>query len=84
MKRLIVTSFIGLAALSLSPLASARVSLNVGIGLPGVIVGPPPVVYGQPYYAPPPVVYGGGYYGGGGRDWHRGGHDYHGHGGHRR
>jgi len=64
MKRFIATSLIGLAALSLSPLASAHVSLNIGIGLPGIVVGPP-VVYAppQPYYAPPVVVYGG--YGGG-------------------
>jgi hypothetical protein len=86
MKRLLIISLLGLAAVGVSPLASARVSIGIGIGVPGFVAGPP-VVYApppQPYYAPPPVVYGGGgYYGGGPgwghRDYHRG-RDDHGHG----
>jgi len=91
MKRLLLTSLLGLAALSLSPLANAaRVNLNIGIGIPGLVVGPPPVVYAPaPVYAPPPVVYGVPYYGYGygdryhngyghphppPRDWHHGPH----------
>jgi hypothetical protein len=58
MKRILAASLIGLGALCLSPLANAGVSLNIGIGLPGVVVGPPPVVYAPaPMYTPPPVVY---------------------------
>lgn len=87
MKRLLITSLLGLAVLGLSPVADAHVNLDIGIALPGIAIGPP-VVYAppQPYYAPPVVVYGGGggYYGdrrgyrgrppvrhGGGRDDHR-------------
>jgi len=85
MKRLLIASLLGLAALSLSPAASAHVDVSIGLGLPGIVVGPP-VVYApaQPYYAPPPVVYGGGGYygrpGWHGHDDHRDhGHDNHGH-----
>ena len=71
MKQYLIASIIGLAALSASPLASARVNLNIGIGLPGVYSAPP-VVYQPQYYNAPPVVYGGGGWGGR-RDDHRGG-----------
>jgi len=71
MKRILIISLLGLATLGLSPVANAHVNVSIGIGLPGIVVGPP-VVYApaQPYYAPPPVVYGGGgsYYGRPG--WH--------------
>lgn len=82
MKRLLATSLLGLAALSLSPLADARVSVNIGIGIPGIVVAPPVVYAPAPVYSPPPVVYGGPYYSGPyyghphppPRDWHHGPH----------
>jgi hypothetical protein len=70
MKRYLIASLLAVAALGVSPLASARVNLNIGVGLPGVYAAPP-VVYQQPYYSAPPVVYGGGW--GGRRDDRRGG-----------
>jgi hypothetical protein len=86
MKKWIVLSALGIAAAGASLAASAHVDLNIGIGLPGVVAAPPPVVYAQPAYAPPPPVV---YYGGDRwhrpppRDWH---HDHwdHGHDDHYR
>jgi hypothetical protein len=53
----------GVVALGISGIASAHVNVGLNIGLPGVVVGPPPVVYAPPpppvvYQAPPPVYYG--------------------------
>ena len=83
MKRYLIASLLAVAALGVSPLASARVDLNIGLGLPGVYAAPP-VVYQQPYYSAPPVVYGGGWGGGShrGGDYHRGGNYRHDNGHH--
>jgi hypothetical protein len=78
MKRYLIASLLAVAALGASPLASARVNLNIGVGLPGVYAAPP-VVYQQPYYGAPPVVYGGDGWGGH-RDYHHGGDYRHGNG----
>jgi hypothetical protein len=78
----LMAALLGAAVACVSPAASARVNLNIGIGLPG-LYAPPPVVYApQPVYGPPPVVYGAPYYGGGwrgrgprrGRGYGRGGY----------
>jgi len=77
MKHYLNAILVGLAALSLSPLANARVALNIGIGVPGYY-GPPPVVYQpQPVYGPPPVVYSDDRWGDRGRHYDRGGHGDH-------
>jgi hypothetical protein len=83
MKRYLTATLLGLAALSMSPLANARVDLNIGLGVPGYY-GPPPVVYQpQPVYAAPPVVYGNPGWGhrdwrhDDHRDWHHDDHDWH-------
>jgi hypothetical protein len=69
----------GVVLAGVSSLASAHVTVGIGIGGPIVAApyyAPPPVVYGPPaYYGPPPVYYG---YGPRPRYWHRG---YYGYGG---
>ena len=78
MKKDILSLVFGVLVLTAASVASARVNIDLGIGIPIGGYAPPPVVYQpEPYYAPPPAVYvGGGYWGGGGgwRGGHRGGH----------
>ena len=58
MNKFIVLGLAGIAAASASFAASARVDLSIGLGLPGYVAAPPPVVYApQPVYSQPPVVY---------------------------
>ncbi|CAG9166093.1 hypothetical protein CURE108131_02065 [Cupriavidus respiraculi] len=64
MKRILATVALGGAMLAASAAAHAGVHVDVGIGVPGVVVAPAPVyhrpvpVYApQPVYAPPPVAY---------------------------
>ncbi|VWC37249.1 hypothetical protein BLA23254_06708 [Burkholderia lata] len=53
MKRILLSSAVGIAAACLSASAFAHADIGVYFGVPGpVIEAPPPV-----YYTPPPVVY---------------------------
>ncbi|MBN3842966.1 hypothetical protein [Burkholderia sp. Ac-20349] len=53
MKRILLSSALGIAAACLSASAFAHADIGVYFGVPGpVIEAPPPV-----YYTPPPVVY---------------------------
>lgn len=85
MKRNLLASALGLMLVCASQAASARVDLNIGVGIPGMIYGqPPPVVYAAPpVYQAPPVVYDRGrYWDGDHRGWDRHDHGRHGRGDH--
>ncbi|WP_430390738.1 hypothetical protein [Dyella sp. 20L07] len=63
-KRVALATAMLIGCVAVAPAFAGHVSLNVGIGLPGVGVGyyaPAPVVYAPPpppvYYAPAPVYY---------------------------
>jgi hypothetical protein len=77
MKKDILSLVFGVLVLTAASVASARVNIDLGIGIPIGGYAPPPAVVYQPapYYAPPPpvVYYGGGYWGGDrGRHWGHG------------
>ncbi len=62
MKKMLITLALGAALVAAPRIAAAGVDGSIGLGIPvpGVIFGPPPIVVGPPVvYAPaPPVYYG--------------------------
>lgn len=59
MKQLAIIAALGGALLTIAPCAQARVNVDIGIGIPGVVYAEPAPVYvaPQPVYVEPPRVY---------------------------